>query len=53
MGDEDRPFSQRMWGLGRRVSPRPGVRRGCMFVLMFGLVVFVAILVIWAVAGIF
>jgi hypothetical protein len=46
MGGDDRPFSQRMWGLGRRVSPRSGVRRGCMFVLIVAAVVMVAMLIV-------
>jgi hypothetical protein len=51
MGGDDKPFSQRMWGLGRRVSPRPGARRGCMFVLIAAAVVLVAVLIIAVIAA--
>jgi hypothetical protein len=54
MGEDDRPFSQRMWGLGRGgMSPTPGGRRGCMLMLAAALVVIVIVLVILAVGGAF
>jgi len=54
MGEDDRPFSQRMWGLGRGgKSPTPGGRQGCMFMLAAALVVIVIVVVILVALGAF
>ena len=46
MGEDDRPFSERMWGLGgRQLSPTPGGRRGCMLMLVAAFVGIVVVLI--------
>jgi hypothetical protein len=54
MGEDDRPFSQRMWGLGRGgMSPTPGGRRGCMFMLAAVLAIVTISVIILVVVGAF
>ncbi len=49
MGEDDRPFSERMWGLGRvGMSPTPGGRRGCMLLLAGGLLLLLLALLVIA-----
>ena len=48
MGPEDRPFSERMWGLGRQLSPSDRGRQGCMILLIGSLVLIVVVLLISA-----
>jgi hypothetical protein len=46
MGDEDAPFSQRMWGLGARWVPSPRGRRGCMVMLIATFVLLMLVLIV-------
>ena len=46
MGPEDRPFSERMWGMGRRVVPTARGRQGCMVLLLVGFALIVVVVVI-------
>lgn len=48
MGPDDRPFSERMWGLGRQLSPSDRGRQGCMVLLVGALVLVVVVLLITA-----
>ena len=53
MGPEDRPFSERYWGLGRQLAPMAAGRRGCLPILVAALVVIVVAVGVALVAGTF
>jgi len=53
MGPEDRPFSERYWGLGRQIAPTAAGRRGCLLMLGAAFVLIVVAVVIALVAGTF